>query len=143
MRLAAAPVDQMLDLDVARGQPVRDEPAMAARRVPLGAHQRKPRAASAFDEAAGRDGEFSGTHVVRVTAEGFVPQRKIGRVRPRLAKAPERLAFPSIADAMRGERTFERLTIELRMAARAGCARTSISNSIRAVSSMQASSSTG
>src|SRR5712691_913572 len=120
MRLAAVPVDQMLDLDVARGQPVRDEPAMASRRMLLGAHQRKPRFACVFGQPAGSGGEFTGSHVVRVTAEGHVTQPKIDRVRTRLAKTPERLASPSIADAIRGERSFERIAIELRMAARAG-----------------------
>src|SRR5712664_808423 len=120
MRLAAPRVDQVFDFDLARREPVRDQPAMASGGMPLGAHQGKPLLARLPDQPTGRSGKLPGLYVVRVATKRFVPQSRVARIRTRLAKAAQRFAFPLIGNPSHGKRICQRTPIELGMAARPG-----------------------
>src|SRR6266849_3463729 len=143
MGLAAPRVDQMFDFDLARRQPVQNEPPMASGGMPLGAHHGEFFLVRLLDEPAGPGGELLRFHVIGVTAKRFVSQSGVARTRSRLAEAAEYPAFPLIADAVFRKRALQRNAIELRMAARPGVGAHVNQQLDTGSLSMEANSSTG
>src|SRR4029077_768447 len=70
-------------------------------------------------EAGEARGEGFALHVVGIAAKGGVSPAQIGRIRPRVAEAAQRLQVP-VAEPGRMERARQRGPVELRIMTRAG-----------------------
>src|SRR5277367_3869585 len=99
-------------------KPIRDDHPMAAEVNALGTHVGSGRRVCHLDEFGSGALELRGQRVVRVVAKACVAQRSVRRIFAGSFSISAESLHPYVVNAVRGQRLFERLAIEMRQPSR-------------------------